>query len=92
VIVYCRSHARALGVVRRNPVGGFVEFKHRDARFRDRDAQEWGMDAHDTSFVRLDEWTRPMVESRGCRDCGVRDLPVAALVEAFEEDRAKVAF
>ena len=38
----------------------------------------------------LDHRAAP-VDSRGCPDCGVRDLPVAVLVEAFEEGRAKVA-
>jgi hypothetical protein len=91
VIVYCDAHARAHGVVRRNPVGGFIEYSFRDSRFRERNAQAWGFDGHDTSWERLEGRTRWLVvHSRGCRDCGVRDLPIAALVEAFKEGKSKL--
>jgi hypothetical protein len=80
-----------MGVVDRNPVGGFVEFRYRDPRARERNADAWGLDGgHDSAGFNLDHRAAP-VDSRGCPDCGVRDLPVAVLVEAFEEGRAKVA-
>lgn len=91
MIVYCREHSLAHGVVRRNPVGGFVEFRFRDPRLHAARDAALGFDDRDTSGERLEERTVQMVQSKGCRDCGVRDLPIAALVEAFEEGRAKVS-
>jgi hypothetical protein len=90
VIVYCR-HARALGVVRRNPVGGFLEFRYRDARVRDSNAHAWVLDGRDSSGERLEGRTVQLVDSRACRDCGVRDLSIAALVDAFKEGLPKLA-
>jgi hypothetical protein len=90
VIVYCDPHALAHGIVRRNPVGGFIEYRFRDPKFRDRMRDEV-FDGHDTAWFNLEGTNRSTVRSLGCRDCCVRDLPVDVMIDAFKEGQAKLA-
>jgi hypothetical protein len=92
VIVYCRDHGRAIGVVDLNPVGGFPQFHERTPRWRNRHAATIGEpNERSNSRTNLREWTRPVVEAHGCRECGRRMLEVGTLVAAFDRGLAKIA-
>lgn len=88
--VYCRQHARWIGVVDLAP-GGFPQFHTRHPRWRDRFSAAVGRPGQRSNeFTNLREWSQP--EVRGwCRVCGERRVAVTTLLEAFEEGRPTVS-
>ena len=86
--IYC-EHDRVFGVVEHNPVGGFPELRVRSPRWRDRHAVAVGHPGRDNAHWNLAEWTRPTITAEGCRDCGLRELPVSDLLTAFEAGHSK---
>jgi hypothetical protein len=78
------------GIVERVPATGKLRFAYRSARWRDRFSAMLPDHSHENSRRILDP-ADSMVEAEGCRCCGVRELPVEDLIEAFEEGRSKMS-
>jgi hypothetical protein len=90
VIVYCRMHGRSLCVVDKHPVGGFPQLRYRSPRWTAPWAEKSGIGS-DNGTWNLRDTTSTTVEAEGCRDCGPRGLPVAALLAAFDGGLAKIS-
>jgi hypothetical protein len=89
VIVYCRDHAKYVGLVDLH-ADGSPEFATRNPRWRRRNSVEMGRpEERNNSWTKLRVTTRP--EVRGwCHDCGERWIEVETLLSAFDRGRSSI--
>ena len=90
MIVWCRIHGNDMGVVERHPGSGLAELAYRDPRWRDRFSVIAGIEGRHNARQILEDRAIAMIKVGGCRECGLREVPIKDLLAAFAAGLPKI--